>query len=108
MSVIAQGNLIILFGLSPNSVQEAAELRRLGNQVQHIKNSKIADQLVLGGKPFDLRNPSDLDAFGKAMGLSTQRADALSSAIGTGGKNIKDELGQLAMFWARGGAHPCP
>lgn len=69
MSAIGRENLIILFGLSPNSVLEAAELRRLRIQVQHIKNSKIADQILLAGTPFNLQQQSDLDAVGSALGL---------------------------------------
>ena len=92
MAVIGRQKLIILFGLSPNSVHEAAELRRLGNQVQHIKNSKIADQAVLRGKPFNLQDPSDLDAFGSALGLAGPRADALASAIGSGARTSGTSL----------------
>lgn len=76
-------------------------MRRFGNHIEQIKNSKVADQIRIAGRTFDLKQSSDLEAFSKALGLSESRAAALSTAIAEGGPNIRDELGQLAMIWAR-------
>jgi hypothetical protein len=76
-------------------------LRGLGNQVRQIKNARLADQLRVAGRTFDLKQSGDVQAFARTMGLSEERSAKVSAAIAGGGANMRDELAQLAVFWAQ-------
>lgn len=101
MAVAGRKNVVVVLGLSPASSREVAELRRLGNHVLQIKNAKVADQVRIAGRTFDLKQAAEVSAFSRTMGLSEERASKVSAAIASGGSNMRDELAQLALIWAR-------
>jgi hypothetical protein len=92
---------IILLGLNPSAPQEAQALRRLGNHVTLITNGRVSDWVYLGGRGFNLSDGTQVESFLSHLGLPPARIALAASAIRGGGTSIKDELGQLAMTWAR-------
>jgi len=92
---------IILVGLNPTAPQEAQALRSLGNHVTLIRNARVSDWVYVGARGFNLSDGTQVESFLSHLRLPPARISLAATAIRGGGTSIKDELGQLAMAWAR-------
>lgn len=93
-------NAVLFIGLNPDSV---AEVRELQNhcQVIFIGNARRADEIVIGGHKYDLAKPSGRKAALAKILLSKLQLDIVNSVLEDAYQNSRDELGKLAVAWAR-------
>lgn len=89
---------IIMIGLNPSAIHEAAALRSQGNKVLFIGNGSTPDSVSLGKKKYPLSSSANVDDFTKQLGLSPQQEIKLATFIKSLGDNIKDEMGHFAVI----------
>ena len=93
-------NAVLFIGLNPDAAAEARELEK-HCQVIFIGNSKKADQIMIGGHNYDLATPEGRKAALAKLMLSNFQLDAVNAVLGDAYRNSRDELGKLAVAWAR-------
>lgn len=91
---------IIMIGLNPSAVHEAASLRRSGNKVLFIGKGKTPDSVSWGKKKYDLSSSSKVDEFINDLGLSTPKKVKLAALIRSLGTNVKDEIGRFIITFS--------
>jgi len=93
-------NAVLFIGLNPDAFAEARELER-HCQVIFIGNSKKADQIMVDGHSYDLATPEGRKAALAKVTLSKFQRDTVDAVLGDAYRNSRDELGKLAVAWAR-------
>ena len=93
---MATTDSIILLGLNPAAGHEADELRRLGNHVIFMSNTRTQDEVRHGKRRYNLADSHDAESFVAHLGLSAIQAKALVKLIADVGNHSRDELGKLA------------
>lgn len=95
MQPITGTDEIIFLGLNPSAIDEARSLRNQGNKVLFVGRGGTPDSITHARKKYNLRLSSDVEAFVKTLGLSSDQSQKLSSAINMASSDIKDELAQF-------------
>ena len=85
-------------GVSPTI--EVEELRRLGNRVHSIQDSRNADMIRVGNRLVNLDTSDGRRAFLSTLHLHPAQVRGLDVALDKGGLDSRDELGQLVSLWA--------
>ncbi len=91
---------VVLVGMNKGSRHEAAALKRGGRHVVYITNSKVEDNVDVGGTRYNLRNDGDLARFVGLLGLPAGQAGQIAEAIKASQVAAADELATIAWNWA--------
>ncbi len=110
----ATNNDVLMVGMNVHGKDEAAELRRRGNNVTFIGDGFADDQIkgkdAQGNlRTFDLRNDAGINDFALSLGLSGEQTGKVADAIRSAGPDARDEVAALAREFAkaeRGGTIP--
>ncbi|MBI4817416.1 MAG: hypothetical protein HY791_14235 [Deltaproteobacteria bacterium] len=88
----------VFLGMNPGASHESSELAsRVQGQLRVLRPATQQDKIAINGRSFDLAQAPDRVAFGRALGLSAERAEALGKVLEQAGENAKDEVAQLAQ-----------
>ncbi len=98
---------VLFLGMNPSSVRTATRQMRKHAELEVITDSGLPDHVKVGGKWMELGSSYGIAAFVKTLGLPPKNAAGVRRALAICETGARDELGQLAMVWARGekGAH---
>jgi hypothetical protein len=91
---------ILLVGLNPSSKSEAATLRKLGNSVIFVSDTK--DTISAEGTTYHLNVAAELEAFVDHLDLELTQSKAIKAAIESAGTGVRDEVARIAWVWAAG------
>ncbi|MCG5055940.1 MAG: hypothetical protein KA712_23530 [Myxococcales bacterium] len=92
---------IIHIGLNEDSKREVEELRRLGNRVYSIQDSRLPDKVRVAGQLVDLDTPEGQEGFARSLHLQTKQADGVVAALRVGRLDTRDEISQLVQLFSR-------
>jgi len=90
----------VLFS-SSGSTQKRLAKRRSGSPVVFIGNARSADHVQIGHESFNLATAKGRTDLLAKLKLSESQRRVVGATLASGGNNSRDELGQLALMWAR-------
>jgi len=93
---------VLFLGMNPPSVRTAVAQMRKRAQVEVITDSGLPDHVKVNGHWMELDSSYGIAAFVKTLGLPQKNAAGVRRALALCETGARDELGQLAMVWARG------
>ncbi len=95
---------ILLVGMNETAKHEARNLRsNARGSVEAVLDSQAGnDQFKVGSTTYDLTTDEGRSGFVGTLGLPADQSAKIADAIGSGGKDAKDELAGIAQVWARG------
>lgn len=99
-------NDILMVGMNHHGKDEAAALRRRGNNVTFIgdsfQNDKIQVKDARGQtKTYDLTHEAGINEFAMSLGLSGEQTQKVADVLNRAGGDARDELAMLAREFAK-------
>ena len=97
---------ILMVGMGTHAHDEAAALRRRGQNVTLVRDSFADDQVKMKDaqgreRTFDLRNDAGINEFAMALGLPGEQTRKVADAIRSAESDARDEVAQLAAQFAK-------
>lgn len=88
----------VFLGMNPGASHEATELAsRAQGQLRVLRPAQQQDKISVAGRTFDLSEAGGRVAFGRQLGLSPERAEALAKVLDQAGEKARDEVALLAQ-----------
>jgi len=93
---------VLFLGMNPPSVRTATRQMSRHATLSVITDSGLPDHVKVNGKWMELDSSYGIAAFVKTLHLPPKNAAGVRRALALCETGARDELGQLAMVWARG------